>query len=542
MVIKEDFEFDMISYFSLLKSKINLVALFLSIALLVVSFLNQYKYLLPGAVNLSNIYLAKIVFFLIVFKGFKVLVNKIIIIKNYGFSKKDKFAFLIFLWFVTWFSFWLYGQYPGFLFSDSLVVIRQMQELNFTNWFSALHPFVHLLLFQFIPHPIAIPIFQLLLTSFAFTYSLTLLYNFYPSKWILFLSICILSFSAPIIGLTLFYTRDTIFGIIHFLLAIVIFKLFLTKKKIDFKQTLWISLLTLFLALYRGEGFIVLIFVCLCFYFLYKNRLKKFIITVLSLLILFFSLNSALPLILKAKSDGNYKLTLILNPLGYFVQNNYYTQSPQRDKEIISNVLDYEKVKQLSTPYEIPVYWAGGWYWQKTNDDFRKLYNLYNRILLENIPLFLANRIQTFLASSGFTEQGLTYEDWLGNERLPESMEVSKQFNLYFKPSEKLHEIQKNILLKTKIYNGFLNGKNLFWNFMPHLTLILIIFLLYKWIPYTALASGLILCRVPILFLINPASQFKYYYSVYLFGSIVLFLAIVEWRCKVRDLKSSKVN
>lgn len=43
----------------------------------------------------------------------------------------------------------------------------------------------------------------------------------------------------------------------------------------------------------------------------------------------------------------------------------------------------------------------------------------------------------------------------------------------------------------------------------------------------------MVLSRVPLVFLAAPASQFKYYYSLYLFGLFVIFMLIAERKVRM---------
>ncbi len=513
------------------ETKNSYICSVLVLLMLTLSFFNQNKFIISynnhyHLLLFSKICLLGATYFAI--KYFQRVEIKI--------TKENLFFICLIVIFGGYFTFWLIGQYPGYIMTDSYETIFQVMNLDFTNWFSSIHPFLYLILFQIIPHPIVVPIFQIILSSIIFSLIINKIYKVLGLVPALFLFLLIFS-SVPIIVNTIFYTRDTIYGVLHLLLIYFIFDS-LTTDNTTQKRLICIISISLLLSIYRSEGILLLFLVPFSFFIMKKISFKKTLIISVTSILFFIPLSFTLDKLLSIKNVGNYKLTLIMNPLGYLIQNNYFTVSGEKDMEIISNVLDVPKVKELSTPYEIPAYWAGAWDWKKSDKDYSKLYQLFFRMVGDNIPLFINNRILNFLASTGFSDSGgLYYLDGAKWSTENKSYQlIQEKFALKNDLFPNVKSFQNKIIEFTLKFKGANGGRILFWNFVPFIAILSLLILLYKWVPISSICSIIILYRVPIIFLISPGSQFKYYYSVYLFGLIAIFFAFTEYKLKKRTL------
>ena len=102
--------------------------------------------------------------------------------------------------------------------------------------------------------------------------------------------------------------------------------------------------------------------------------------------------------------------------------------------------------------------------------------------------------------------------------------------------SNNLRNIIVEKINNTTRYSGFnVSGSFIYWNFLPHLVIIIVSMFLYKWTPRTSLMSLIIFSRFPAILLTAPASQFKYYYSFYIYGLIVIFIMIAEKKYVIKE-------
>jgi hypothetical protein len=500
------------------------------------SYFTQKNFFTHDNSQFQWILFSKIVLFLVIFFFTFFIQRRIEYYRKNGFQKSDRVFYVFFFGFSLWFMFWLIGLWPGFLMTDTYATLYQVKILSFDSWFSYLHPLMYLILYYIFPSPIIIPIFQILLTSFIFAWILKLIYKKGVLLWIILIFIVILGISIPIIVNTIFYTRDTIFGLLHLWIAVYLFDILLEKKYSQLarinKILLWSVLI--FLSIYRSDGFPLLLLIPLLLIITKQIDTKQVLNLILSVSLIFFVTSVVIPKILKVHNlNKSYGLTLIMNPLGYIIQNDYFSRDKDRDRVIMSKVLDVEKVKQLSNPYEIPAYWARAWKPETAEADYANLNSLFIELTKNNLPLFISNRIYCFSASTSLNDKGFLYVDIREKDSGAEVHNIPTT-SLFFKNfTPKLYNCLSNLLNSTTIYKGaILSGRFLYWNFMPHLLIIILTMLLYPYIPCTAASSLIIFYRVPILFLTAPASQFKYFYSLYLFGFFVILLALIEFKNK----------
>ena len=141
----------------------------------------------------------------------------------------------------------------------------------------------------------------------------------------------------------------------------------------------------------------------------------------------------------------------------------------------------------------------------------------------------MAGRVETFLASTGFTGAGFKITDmyrdgWPIHWVPPESVGVDLGSS---RPFPWLTENLQRYFTYSVAYDPSLSsGSVLFWNFLPSLVVTLIALMARLSAPGLSLASIIVLARVPVVFLAAPASQFKYYLSVEMCGAFFLMLLI----------------
>jgi len=234
-------------------------------------------------------------------------------------------------------------------------------------------------------------------------------------------------------------------------------------------------------------------------------------------------------MLISFKSSDKYMLTSYLNPLSILIKNdNYFTLTPDRDSEIINNMLQVDSVKKYATPYELPNFWLGHYKESATEKEFDDLEKTAYKLFLNNSDVFFESRIYNFINTTGLSnhntlEIGETYNN--GNS------------NLLFKknPKSPFPSIQKylvDFIYKSTQFSGYhvFFSRFYIWSFIPALVLVFFVLFLYKFTPISSICVLFISLRIPLVFLFSPASQFKYYYSLYLIGFMILPFLIIEAR------------
>jgi hypothetical protein len=214
--------------------------------------------------------------------------------------------------------------------------------------------------------------------------------------------------------------RDIPFGVLHLYLAFYLFKICIETGNIEIsrKQLIIIFILGLLLAIYRGEGWIILLTALFALYIYGKFNTKLFIKSIICALIAFPVLDSFLPKLLNVSSvtKNTYKLTLVAYPLGFILREgnykatglrftepegkNYMSSDYDEDKRILSKVINIKAIQDNTNSYDIMDFQHEGNYWNRdaTDEDWKEFYNRTYKIFWDNPHLFLAARTANFVS------------------------------------------------------------------------------------------------------------------------------------------------
>lgn len=458
----------------------------------------------------------------------------------------------LFLGFLMWYGFWLFAYYPGSYTTDTTDTIRQISSLEINDWFSYLHPLIYLFLYQIYPHIIVVGIAQVLLCSFVFAEITSYLFSKLPLApkikipLLLIFSVCLASISS-IIYYNFFYMRDIPFALLHLYYAFYLFKVCIENhsRKITYQEISIIMGLGLVLSIYRGEGFIILFSALVTLFLFKKFNAKSFGKWILISLLAFIFMNSYLPKIIHVlPSNKNfYNLTLVAYPLGFITREakNYISSNYEEDKAILSKVVDLSKLQAHTNPYDIGAFQYSNSDWNKdaSESDWQNFYRRTYQIFLENPHLFLAARTANFVALlTSFKGRGERVNDdgryGLKNEECESSSCTGGCRKFCEEFIYRIYKMMPSCTENGGVCGQFnlmkLNSMSFDWHWnstFAFLSSITVIFL-YKYLPFSAAASAVILSRILLVFLTAPYLFFRYVYSLYLFGLFLPLFILVE--------------
>lgn len=452
---------------------------------------------------------------------------------------------LTFAAWTTYLGLFLLASWPGLIMSDTNDMVFQTQYGRVYEWFSYLHSLLNLMVFDLVPNVAAWGVLQVLGTAAVLSYATGLVVRLPHGRAGAITLNVVAALSAPIIVDTLLYSRDTVFSVLQVFLALYVADVVVNRQTISRRGLVGVALLTGFLSAYRGDGIALALAVPLVLLVLRPARrpLLQGFAAFAGALALF---NVALPaaFVVSPEIERNYELSLRINPLGAVLQSEFYSRDKERDLRALGRVIDVPKTVETSSYHDLVPFWAGYWDKQASDADFAAFNDAADRMLRENLAPVLANRMQTFLASSGMAPYQFTgasnqvfaiagpeggygpidrrYE-WIGAKR--DGREGRPPF-------VGLYDAVDSIFARSTGFTGAISARSaLQWNFLPALVLLVVVLLLHRRFTLAAAAAAVLLCRVPLVFLAAPAAQFKYYYAVYLGGVIVLgmVVATVPW-------------
>ncbi|MFT4034540.1 MAG: hypothetical protein QM679_03080 [Patulibacter sp.] len=454
--------------------------------------------------------------------------------------------------------------WPGTLMSDSIQEFTISRGLVITTWFGWIYGLAHLALLDLIPRMWFLLVVQVLGSAAVFAYAGDVIYRRgRGARWPLVLTTLLLAGAAPVIATTILISRDAPFGVLHLLLALLIVDAVAVRKRATPLIVLAVAVLAGVLSVLRGDG-VLLLWTPLLLLALRPSRqaaLRGGLVTVA----LIVAIRVVLPTPLKLDDDPfRYSLTLRLPAIAAIladandtadrrddlpasdrknfegsVNRPFWSKTPEADLEALAGVIDLRRVEGLQSPFEIPAFWFGAYRLDATPAQIARFQQTADRLIRDNLPVVLASKVETFSASSGLMNHGFTGIPFERGANPFGGIAPAQRDHLAASaPWPSGTNWLARQLGRSATYQGLRPaGSALWWNLVPALVLLLAVLIIRRrWWP-EALLAGVILARVPLVFVAAPAAQFKYYYSVYLGGIVALGLmlaAFATWRADRR--------
>jgi hypothetical protein len=245
---------------------------------------------------------------------------------------------------------------------------------------------------------------------------------------------------------------------------------------------------------------------------------------------------------------SRYKLTLVINPLSYYLANQYWSPTPEQDREVLARVVDMNDMTRLHTPFDIDTYWTGASKGDVTNKEMREVQRLFRRATLDNPTLFLSSRVATVGGMLGFSpranlwvyprrEQRPLEEYARGNPSMQRVFDAGMRWRERdLSPLSRL----THALRDWSLPRGFFSPGAWLWNAWPSLLVLVLALFTPRRAPAAALLAFVVLAPFALVALAGPASHFKYIFDVYLLG--VLVLAVWLWDRAVASRRAERAR
>ncbi|KJU85083.1 membrane protein [Candidatus Magnetobacterium bavaricum] len=437
------------------------------------------------------------------------------------------------------FSLWLMAYWPGTMTNDSFDQWVQQKTLTFSNW----HPYIYALglafLDQIFDSPASLAMFQLLSTaalgSCVFWFAIREGVRFYLV--LPFFIAFVLSIPVGLYNISMW--KDIPFSVLTSFFAFILFLLAYNKKAGRPVTPTWkavsvTSVMFAALCLVRHNGIIFLFFLPLLLWILklIPNRwVLRFSITSL---ILFVFIQYIVASALSVHSRTNYNLLNVTWKLGPILalfnsKLPYYSDNYEADAQMIQKYMSVEEIKDkynyLNTAHIFFSKFSDG---NVSYDGERLLNRFFIKRVADNMPMFFSER--AFLIFSAF---GYKYTSLWGNDlyKAPKDRDfihpITARLNLSPR-SMGLFNTLNDLVNRSSNYAGVFSARFWIWNPLIPLVAITTVFLLYKWLPITALSCLFVLFQVPFLFLTIQAPDFRYMYFIYLFAYMLFPLLLIE--------------
>jgi len=420
-------------------------------------------------------------------------------------------AALVILYFAGFYLF-----YPGLMVIDDAVAAKEIFAGHPYTWLSLSYAFLLASGYMLIGKVGFIPVLSIIIFSYLVLRSLKIINQSTVSekrKWVCAVLLVALAANPLLQGLIQFHSRDIIFSLAVTYLGILL----LDTKTWSRFSILLVSLLVVYLADLRAEGKIYLIVVPFLFYWAkqwnFKEVFTSFIVMAVSGFVYLF----LLPLFLGANTMNiGYKVTTWVMPLSQIYKDvgeeNISTDINSR----IDPVLNIKLLKEKFSSVDIDAFHAGAFNHFTTEDKWNEFKAAAIELFWQHPDIVIKNRVKLFLNMLNVGDETfIFYDDFHGKNET--SLNIRRMLGLpegdySFKG---LAESYYNLL------GGFGRSRNFFIQFFNSLTVPLL-FSLFCLIyvrsrPEFFSFSVLVLSRVPIMFILAPASYTRYIMTVLLF-------------------------
>lgn len=443
---------------------------------------------------------------------------------------------------------WLLGWWPGLMTADSLDSWLQTRSLRFSNWNPFAYAFWLFVLQQVWDSPAFVVIVQLVSSAllgasvFYFLLSNGLRFRWIAPFFLLYV------FSIPIAVYNLQIWKDVPFCILTVFWACLLFALSF-KRRMGASVTLSLrSIVVLggvlaFSSMVRHNGVIYLVIVPAFFgaaRLAPARRIAQFFTVAM---VGYLGVQQGLGRLLDVHANTDYRIISMSVQLNSWAallgdKGGYYSDNAEQDKDVIRKFIQPDELQEKYNPLSVTrlVYESKNRRGLISDEEVAAIRRLYVKRASENFHTFVAERSYLFFATLGFRNWAYSSNLW---ERVFPFAESESLASLRDAPkSHRLRAVQARLLASTDRYQGLTSGAFLCWNAFFPLLLVVAAFMLYKWLPTTALACAFILLQVAALFFTIISNDFRYVYFIHLFAYFLVPMAVLEFQLR-RSVRSA---
>lgn len=417
--------------------------------------------------------------------------------------------------------------WPGIWRVDEFNILLRAKSLRIHFWQGYLTSVYYIFALMMVPTPVFVVLFQCLISSGIVGYLIYKLWIFTGKKKIAYLLYIPFLFF-PVIDSNLYPMRMSIYAFLELLLSAKVCFWNYEKKMPGKSEFIGILLLAGVVTCWRTESiYYLLLFPILLGICLWKIVPKKQVGRAILIYLCFGLLLVGIQKVGEGKERGErYELTAIIRPLVPLLQEEAYQGKADLVK-IVDNVVNcayiFEGVSQGMNGIEI--FWA---YQEQglmrdtySPEEYREYQSAFLQLVLRHPKTFLKERMENYLSSTKLL--GKITDREAPVSPLNERLRYGTYAFLECRSFEDYHTQGKAAVL-------------MYTSIVPSLFLAagVLLFLRKKSWVYAG-SMGMVLLKVPLIFLTAPEPLFMYYYSVYLCGWVFLFGLGILWFSKRKE-------
>lgn len=437
------------------------------------------------------------------------------------------------IWFSGILYFYSVINFPVLYDIDLMNSYRSALSTISDSWFSHLDTLLMLSFLNIVDNVRVFLLVSIIGCTSILTWLISILYDLKISKrWSLIIWLIPL---VPTFGyMTNYISRDLISAYLHLVLA---FSFFAIKAKCYpplrnlSKLDIIFLVAAVFAASIRSEAITTaMVFMFFFLFFTGLNRKAKVASSLLFILLFTLSRFSA-HWMYPNDNARKYKIIYsVSHIIGSIITEEYKSDDKQRDNEIISRYFNLNKILNEHVENNIMPVHNGAVV--DNPPDTKELALLAIKLSWDNPILFLKSRATMFLHTIGATSKTIRIpRESAKTIQRPQLSKLGDQVRFHkFEeaPSQRLWKLGEYIQMDL-MYNSL----SWSYNIIPQLLICFISLFLFKVAPLSAMASSVILARLPIFFILLPAAQFKYLFDLMAFG--ILIIPFLVWELSNLD-------
>jgi hypothetical protein len=453
-------------------------------------------------------------------------------LRDFLWTGDRKVLVLLFAFAAAVFSLWLVGQWPAGMMQDSLWGYDQSIGMWFDSWHPPLYYFYLIVLRQFWDSPAMIALFQVFATAvlggaifyYCFRRGVKLLY-FLPFY-------CLFVFSIPVGLMNVWITKDVPNSLALVVLAFWMYHKMAVRSSTGrlepVRRFAPVLLLITCAAELRYVGVIYYLVLPALLWYLVPWRDYAKILAFLACSFWFFHVK--MPKYITTL-DNIYDMSFLINPvIGIIRDPAHFSPNPTADAAFLQQFLPLDQAVARYDPTNAePLRGADiVKYDQMSHQDMLEFRSFTMRLALDNLPQFLADRVEMTLSASGFSRRAVLYSNLLPNFDVWKHYYSPNLNNLGWHPlSSGIARIESSIMNAVMVPKGFWSLRTVVWDLSVPFGLIAVV-LVWKG-PRSP--PGLFVClslvMLGTLFVLVPQATWRYFYSLYLSAFFVVPLCLL---------------
>lgn len=420
--------------------------------------------------------------------------------------------------------------WPGLVTPDTRSVYLRAFKFPIEDWLGIFSPILYAMVLQLVPHVGFVTVLQVLCCALTLGLWDHVLRVNGASLWVRLLSQAFLFINVSFLYNVFVLNRDTLFA--FSLCALLAFQvhIMLSRELPSSKYFVGLGLSSAVLCALRTDGLIAVAIAFVAIFVAARANSRGLVKAGMIFIVLFFLYVPIPSLVFGRQSDRfGYALSLMINPLGYIVNNGFKSDDAEKDLKNIDKVFSLDLLRSVQKPDEIAAYWAGGTRYRSSPDERREFYKTFLRMVWNNFGLFLEGRVITFAGSSGLQEKhggGGVHKEYL-DKTGPNGEDLSGLVAAH--PFPGAREAVLAQVARTDKFEGIaMTGSALYWNFIPYLAVFIVLSVLTPIVPVSGFAALTMVSRAALLFLLSGGSQFIYFLALVMGFPFILATLVLE--------------